>query len=47
MPRTVEDLFTQWCMGSKFVRGKILWKLVLFVTVWKIWLERNRKVFDN
>ena len=47
MPRTMEDLFTQWRMWRKFVRGKILWKLVLYATVWKLWLERNRRGFNN
>eukprot|EP00268_Persea_americana_P013260 TRINITY_DN15784_c0_g3_i5.p1 TRINITY_DN15784_c0_g3~~TRINITY_DN15784_c0_g3_i5.p1 ORF type:complete len:159 (-),score=20.77 TRINITY_DN15784_c0_g3_i5:268-744(-) len=47
MPRTVEDLFLQRHLGIKGVRGRILWKLVLYATVWKIWLERNRRVFRN
>ena len=40
MPRTVEDLFHQWGLRCKFVRGKILWK-------WKLWLERNNRVMRN
>ena len=28
-------------------RGKILWKLFIYATVWKIWLERNRRVLRN
>ena len=47
MSGTVKDLFLQWRLGSKGRRGKILWKLVLYATVWKIWLERNRRVFKN
>eukprot|EP00268_Persea_americana_P013258 TRINITY_DN15784_c0_g2_i1.p1 TRINITY_DN15784_c0_g2~~TRINITY_DN15784_c0_g2_i1.p1 ORF type:complete len:214 (-),score=16.90 TRINITY_DN15784_c0_g2_i1:200-841(-) len=47
MPMNVEELFLQWCFGRKGVRGKILWKLVLYATIWKIWLERNRRVFRS
>ena len=32
---------------TKFVRDNILWKLVVYATVWKLWLERNRRVFIN
>ena len=47
MPNNVEDPFLQWRLRSKFVRGNILWKLVAYTTVWKLWLERNRRVFIN
>lgn len=36
MPRTMEDLFLQWHLRSKFARGNILWKLVLYASVWKL-----------
>ena len=47
MRRHVDELFCQWRVGGKFVCGKILWKLVLYATFWKIWLERNNRVFQN
>ena len=47
MPGSVEDLFLQWHLGSKDWRGKILWKLALYATVWKTWLERNKRVFRD
>ena len=47
MPKTVEELFLHWRLGRKGVRGKILWKLVVYATIWKIWLERNRTVFRS
>ena len=45
MPRSVDDLFLHWRWGCKYGRGKILWKFVLYATFWKIWLERNNRVF--
>ena len=47
MPKTVEDLFLQWRLRSKFVRDNILWKLVVYAMVWKLWLERNNRLFTN
>ena len=45
--RHVDDLFCQWRVGRKFVHGKILWKLVMYSTLWKLWFERNHRVFHN
>ena len=47
MHRTVDDFFRQWQLGCKFVRKNILWKLVWYASLWKLWLERNNRVFDN
>ena len=47
MPLKVADLFHQWRMGIKYVRMRILWKVVLYVVCWKIWLARNNRVFKN
>ena len=41
MPRTVADLFIQWRLRSKFSRARVLWKSILYATLWKLWLERN------
>ena len=47
MPRAVDDLFHQWRFGCKYIHRRILWKLVLYGTLWKLWLERNNKLFRN
>ena len=47
MPRSVEDLFLQWHLGSKFGRRNILWKLVPYAARWKLWLQRNKRVFRD
>lgn len=47
LPRHVEDMFCQWILGCKFIRGKILWRIALNATPWKLWLERNNRVFWN
>ena len=47
MPRAVDNLFHQWRFGCKYIRGRILWKLVLYATLWKLWLERNDRLFRN
>ena len=47
MPQSVDDLFCQWRLGCKFIRGKILLKSVLYATLWKLWMERNNRHFRN
>ena len=47
MPRSVEDLFLQWHLGSKSGHRNILWKLVFYATHWKLSLERNKRVFRD
>ena len=47
LPETVEDLFIQWQYGCKFFCGRILWIAALYGTIWKLWLERNKRVFQN
>ena len=47
MPKTVEDLFVRWHWRYKFIQGKILWRLVVYAACWKLWLERNNRVFWN
>ena len=48
MPCRVADRFHQRRLGSSYdVRRKILWKSVLYAILWKIWLERNNRVFRN
>lgn len=47
MPRTIHDLFLQgWITGGLF-RQKTLQCFSLFAVVWKIWIERNSRVFHN
>ena len=43
MPRTMEDLFLERCLGSKGGQVRILRKLVSYTTVWKLWLEMNSR----
>eukprot|EP00268_Persea_americana_P003216 TRINITY_DN10969_c0_g1_i9.p1 TRINITY_DN10969_c0_g1~~TRINITY_DN10969_c0_g1_i9.p1 ORF type:complete len:116 (+),score=13.54 TRINITY_DN10969_c0_g1_i9:312-659(+) len=47
MPQSVADLFCQWHLGCKFMCGKILSKSVLYATLWKLWMERNNRLFRN
>ena len=47
MPRAFDDLFHQWRFGCKYICGKILWKLVLYATLWKLWMERNDRLFRH
>lgn len=48
MPCRVADLFHQPRLGSNYdVLRMILWKLVLYAILWKIWLERNNRMFRN
>lgn len=46
-PWSVDDLFHQWSFRCKFVHGGILWKLMLYATFWKLWLESNNRIFRN
>eukprot|EP00268_Persea_americana_P031555 TRINITY_DN3077_c0_g1_i1.p1 TRINITY_DN3077_c0_g1~~TRINITY_DN3077_c0_g1_i1.p1 ORF type:complete len:146 (+),score=15.04 TRINITY_DN3077_c0_g1_i1:2680-3117(+) len=47
MPWSVEDLFQQWNFKCQFARGRILWKFLLYAFLWKVWLERNNRIFKN
>lgn len=47
MPCSVDELFQQWSFGSKFVHGRSLWKLILYATFWKLWLQSNNRIFKN
>ena len=47
MPLKVAYLFHQWRLRIKYVRMRILWKVVLYAVCWKIWLARNNHVFKN
>lgn len=47
MPRMVNDLCDQWRFQDISSLLWILWALSLFVVLWKVWLERNRRVFEN
>lgn len=34
-------------LGEQMWPGNILWKLVLYASVWKLWVDRNSRVFRN
>eukprot|EP00268_Persea_americana_P067675 TRINITY_DN9341_c0_g1_i2.p1 TRINITY_DN9341_c0_g1~~TRINITY_DN9341_c0_g1_i2.p1 ORF type:complete len:112 (+),score=13.51 TRINITY_DN9341_c0_g1_i2:3351-3686(+) len=39
--------FSPMALRIKNVHMRILWKVVLYVVCWKIWLERNNRVLKN
>ena len=46
-PSSCKELFT---LGQGFPlskRGKILWKVAVYATLWAIWLERNKQIFEE
>lgn len=43
----VNDLCDQWRFQDISSLLWILWALSIFVVLWKVWLERNRRVFEN
>lgn len=47
MPWSVDDLLQQWHFKCKFACGRILWKFLLYAFLWKVWLERNNRIFKN
>lgn len=47
MPDKVKDLIDHWNYGFGSYRGRVVWKLMLVATLWSVWLERNRWVFQN
>lgn len=36
-----------WVMLQSMFRPKVLWNQSLFVECWKIWLERNNRIFNS
>lgn len=42
-----DEFFQQWSFRSKFVHGRSLWKLILYATFWKLWLQSNNRIFKN
>lgn len=47
MPWSVAELFRRWLFRCHFTHGRILWKFMLYTACWKIWLERNNRIFNN
>lgn len=47
MPCSIKEFFEQWIFRGKSVRGRILWRLSLYAGLWKLWVERNNRVFQN
>lgn len=43
----VPELFQQWRLRCSKVSQKILWNLSIFAGFWKIWNERNNRIFRN
>lgn len=43
----MDDLFQQWSMHAPGKIHKKMWLLVLYSTLWSIWLLRNDKVFNG
>ena len=47
IPRSSIDLLS---LGQSFFldkKGKTLWKVATIATFWAIWLERNRRIFEE
>ena len=52
VPELTEDLFTKWVESSSFLLSKkallkAAWMLILNFIIWKLWLERNNRLFRN
>lgn len=47
MPSIAKDLIDHWQYGFGSFRGKVIWKLVLVLTLWNVWDQRNRRIFNN
>ena len=47
MPWSVEDLFQLWYFKCRFACDRILWTFLLYAFLWKVWLERNNRIFKN
>ena len=47
MPCSIKEFFEQWVFRGKSVRGHILWRLSLYAGLWKLWIERNNRFFQN
>ncbi|KAJ4841383.1 hypothetical protein Tsubulata_011552 [Turnera subulata] len=47
MPRSMEDLFTQWFGMAGNARARAQWMAILYATLWSIWLGRNKLVFEH
>jgi hypothetical protein len=46
MPSNVVGLFACWCLGGHS-QGVIAWKMVPLCLVWCLWLERNKRCFED
>lgn len=47
LPRAVEELCDQWRFKTSLNCQRMLCALSLFAGLWKIWIERNRGVFET
>eukprot|EP00268_Persea_americana_P006524 TRINITY_DN12355_c3_g1_i1.p1 TRINITY_DN12355_c3_g1~~TRINITY_DN12355_c3_g1_i1.p1 ORF type:complete len:248 (+),score=21.79 TRINITY_DN12355_c3_g1_i1:391-1134(+) len=47
MPVNVMELFLQWKYSGSSARGCLLWCFSLYAGLWKLWLERNSRIFKN
>ncbi|OVA18949.1 Reverse transcriptase zinc-binding domain [Macleaya cordata] len=46
-PSSVLSLAQSWSSKSFSKTGKLIWQFVPVAIFWTIWIERNRRVFDN
>ena len=47
-PRSFEDMLVIAfkCLGNS-LRGKTLWKIACLTLIWKVWQERNNRIFED
>ncbi|OVA10600.1 hypothetical protein BVC80_3295g1 [Macleaya cordata] len=41
------DLFSMWDTQRLNLQGKEIWELILAAVVWCLWVERNRRAFED
>ena len=47
LPHSLPVLFQAWKAPIGDLRGKVMWRLSFFVTIWTIWKERNSRYFEG
>lgn len=47
MPKTISDCFLSLFSPTLGKKGKVLWRMIVHAVCWSLWLERNRRIFED